>query len=367
MTSDLVTICLRPEHFGEMEKVLASHDGLTASTFRYSTGVCGLRIRNEAGQMSMLPFQGQQIWDAEFLGRTLTMRSMFAEPTPTLEYLRTYGAFLLHCGATAMGDPGPADRHPLHGELPNAFYQTAQLLVGRNEGGSFMALTGSYQHTVAFGHNYVARPTARLAAGSSRIEVDLEIRNLKRAPMELMYLAHINFRPVDQGILVDAVPDNLRHIRPRASLPSQFVPSREYLDLLEYVQSDPAIHRTMDPDRRIDPELVLALVCRPDETGWVHSMQIHPDGSADFVSHRPDELDHGIRWISRTVDQDALGLLLPATAESDGYTAERAKGNIRTIPPEGAFSCRFAFGALEGAEAEVMRRGIEALRAARGG
>jgi hypothetical protein len=251
--------------------------------------------------------------------------------------------------------------------LPNAPYQTAQLLAGRNEGGAFMAMTGSYRHTVAFSHNYMARPTARLAASSGRIEVDLEIRNLKQAPMEVMYLAHINFRPVDHGVLVDAVPDDLRHMRPRASLPPQFVPSQEYLRLVGQVQSDPALHRTMDPDRRIDPELVLALECRADETGWTHSMQIHPDGSADFVSHRPDELDHGIRWISRNIDQDALGLLLPATAEADGYTAERSKGNIRTIPPGGEFSCRFAFGALESAEARVMRRGIEALRAKRGG
>jgi hypothetical protein len=39
----------------------------------------------------MLPFQGQQIWDAWFDERRLTMRSMFPEPKPTREYLDTYG------------------------------------------------------------------------------------------------------------------------------------------------------------------------------------------------------------------------------------------------------------------------------------
>ncbi len=191
MTSDPVIIDLRPGHFGDAETVLATHGSLTASTYRYSTGVLGLRLRNGVGQISLLPFQGQQIWDAEFLGRPLTMRSMFAEPYPTLDYLRTYGAFLIHCGVTAMGSPGPTDDHPLHGELPNARYQRAQLLVGRDEHGPFMGLTGTYRHTVAFSHNYEAQPTVTLHAGSSRICVDVNIRNLRHVPMELMWQSHV--------------------------------------------------------------------------------------------------------------------------------------------------------------------------------
>src|SRR5262249_45909588 len=92
---------------------------------------------------------------------------------------------------------------------------------------------------------------------------------------------------------------------------------------------------------------------------WAHSLQLHPDGAADFVSHRPDQLDHGLRWIARNIDQDALGLLLPATAEADGYTAEKAKGNLRLLPPQGEFRCDLEFGALQPAEAEQMRRHIE--------
>ena len=61
------------------------------------------------------------------------MRSIFEHPVDTQDFLHTYGGFFLHCGATAMGDPGPEDRHPVHGELPNAHYQRAQLLVGRDE------------------------------------------------------------------------------------------------------------------------------------------------------------------------------------------------------------------------------------------
>ncbi len=73
-------ISLHPRMFGETESVLASYSGLSASTFRYRSGVLGLRLANEQGHLSLLPFQGQQIWDAEFRGRKLAMKSIFAEP-----------------------------------------------------------------------------------------------------------------------------------------------------------------------------------------------------------------------------------------------------------------------------------------------
>ena len=68
-----------------------------------------------------------------------------------------------------------------------------------------------------------------------------------------------------------------------------------------------------------------------DDEGWAHSMQVHPDGSADFIRHRPEQLDKGVRWIYRSPDQDALGIILPATAEPEGYTAEKAKGNVKVL------------------------------------
>ena len=74
------SISLQPYFFSEAEKPLAEHAGLKASTFLYPTGVAGLRLTNEVGQIVLLPFQGQQIWDAAFHGRTLTMKSMFNAP-----------------------------------------------------------------------------------------------------------------------------------------------------------------------------------------------------------------------------------------------------------------------------------------------
>ena len=358
-----VAIHLHPGFFSERERVLAEVEGLSATGFRYASGVCGLRLENERGHIILLPFQGQQIWDAVFEGRTLTMRSMFKEPKPTQVYLETYGGFLLHCGATAMGVPSKEDTHPLHGELPNAPYQKAWLAVGEDERGVYMALGGEYQHTVAFQTNYVARPEVRLYAGSTRIPISITIKNLKRTPMELMYLAHVNFRPVDNGRLVYSAPCTPEHVRVRSSIPSHIRPPAGYAEFLQELAGHPERHNVLRPGLAFDPEVVFFIDYLADEEGWAHSMQVHPDGSADFVSHRPEQLDHGIRWISRTPDQDALGIVLPATAEPEGYHAEKAKGNVRILPGGGSVRFDMEAGYLTPEEARGMEVKIKDILA----
>jgi hypothetical protein len=354
-------ITLQPYFFREAEKTLAEFAGLTASTFLYDSGVCALRLVNQEGQLILLPFQGQQIWHAEFYGRPLTMKSMFNQPYPTNIYLNTYGGFLIHCGVTAMGVPTDKDTHPLHGELPNAVYQTAQLIVGQDERGPYMGLTGTFQYTVAFSHNYEAVPLVKFYADSSKISASMTVKNLKRSPMELMYLAHANFRPVDNGRLVYSAPGDTDHVRVRSSIPSHIRPPAGYQEFLRELEAQPEKHHVLSPGLAFDPEVVFFIDYLTDEAGWAHSLQIHPDGSADFISHRPDELDHGVRWISRTADQDCLGIILPATAEPEGYSAEKAKGNIKTLPPGGVFHFDLELGALTPDEARQMEGKINQI------
>lgn len=83
-------------------------------------------------------------------------------------------------------------------------------------------------------------------------------------------------------------------------------------------------------------------------------MQVHPDGSADYIRYKPEELDHNTRWISRTKDQEGLGLALPATCDPEGYTAEKKKGNIKAIPAKSSVSFSVVAGYLRKEEAENM-------------
>jgi len=354
-------IYLRPEFFSAHETLLIESDELSASTFQFDSGVCALHLVSDVGDLVLLPFQGQQVWSAIFNGRNLTMRSMFEQPYPTRVFLDTFGGFLQHCGATATGGPGPTDTHPLHGELPNAPYQGVYVAMGEDETGTYIGMGGAYQHTVAFTHNYVAEPLVKLYAGATLFKVEMAITNLKQSPQELLYLAHVNFKPVDGGKLAYSAIPTPEHVRVRASIPSHITPGPGYVDFIQELGEHPEKHHLLAPDLAFDPEAVFFIDYIADEAGWAHSMQIHPDGQADVIRHRPEQLPKATRWISRTPDQDAIALVEAGTCEPEGYVAEKAKGNIRLLAPGEYFVAEFEIGALAPAEAQVAADKIAAL------
>jgi hypothetical protein len=71
-----------------------------------------------------------------------------------------------------------------------------------------------------------------------------------------------------------------------------------------------------------------------------------------------------VRWISRTPDQDCLGIVLPSTAEPEGYSAERAKGNIKTLAAHEKFSFSLEVGALNAVQTKAVEDQIHKLVAA---
>src|SRR5690606_17252395 len=144
------------------------------------------------------------------------MASMFDEPFDTQDYLSNYGGFFLHCGMVSMGNPHPGDDHPVHGEMPNARFEQAALEIGTDASGqSVMTVTGTYTHRQAFTAGYVAVPRVSLAAGSSVIDAELSVRNIRHAPLEIMYLAHVKFRLIDGARIVDNVPDDAETMQVR--------------------------------------------------------------------------------------------------------------------------------------------------------
>lgn len=337
---------LSQEMFAPASRVLLESSGLNVETFRFPGGVAGLKLSNEMGHLVLLPFQGQQIWSAAMCGRELTMKTMFSEPYQNRDFLSTFGGFFVHCGGVANGIPGQPYR-PLHGELPNAPYVTADLLTGEDEHGAYIGLTGGFQYTVAFFHNYIARPVIRLYARSSIFRASMEIENLKHTSMELSYLAHINFRPVDNSRLVYSAPCDPEHMRVITSLGAHLEKKPGYQEFVDDLALHPEKHLVLKPGQFYDPEVVLRIQYRPDPAGWARQLQVHPDGSADVVRHRPAQMGRGVRWISRTPDQDALGFE-PGSGTNDQPVVD--------IAPGAKFSCDLEIGLLDPAEAAVEER-----------
>ena len=356
-----VTLELDSSLFGELEKRVAHSGKLVATAFRYKSGVAGLRVDNGAGTVILLPFQGQQVWDAVFLGRSLTMKSMFDEPQPTRDYLRTYGALFLHCGGTSMGNPGPTDTHPLHGELPNLPYTDAQLVFGEDEAGAYLDLTGTARDTQAFHHDFVSRPHVRIREGATSLDISVDVENRAGKPLPFLYLAHINFRPVDGATLIDTVRDDRNDavVRQPKLAPDE---NEAVVAYHRAIAADPSSHRVLKAGVPVQPELVLTMKAAGAADGWTHALQRHPNGSGDFVSWRPDDLPYAVRWLTRGPDQDALGLVLPATAAPDGLAAATANRQIVWVAPGAAYRTSFRFGAVDPVTANGLEATIKSIR-----
>lgn len=355
-------IRLQKGFFTYDEESLARNDSLEISLFRYKSGVCAVRLRNRYGYIIVLPYRGQQIWDAYFSNRSLRMKTNFHDPRNVNNFLFTYGPFLMHCGALRMGCPGPEDDHPLHGELPYADFSEAELLMGENEDGRYIAISGLYEYNKAFSGYYVAKPSITMNESSSVVDVNIEIVNMSNYPMDLMYMAHINFKPVDFGRIVQCVRWDRVSMKMRKSLPGNLVSSNEYRRLVDRLAENPESTQDMKPEGVYDPEVVYYLDnILTDEDGFTYFMHKHPDGSADYVSFNTKELDHGTRWLVRNKDMQALGLVLPSTCDADGYSAEKKKGNVRRLEGKSTFRARIKTGYLKKEDATKVEDKISLI------
>lgn len=356
-----VRIELYKSLFGEKEKPLCQSGEFAVSAFRYDSGVEALRIKNSRGEIVVLPYQGMQVWRATLDGRELTMRSMFEQPKNTRIYLETYGAFLIHCGITGLGAPGLNDSHPLHGELPNAPMDSAWLELDDESGR--VTVAAQYQHTVAFTTNYNATISTSMSAGSALLDVAVAVENLKQTSMDLMYLAHANFRPVDNGELHYSANYSPQSVRVRQSIPSHVTPKPGYQEFLEQLADDPTPHHVLKPGLGFDPEVVFEIDLQAGEDGYGHALQKHPGNFSDYISYRPNEAPVCMRWICRTPDQDGLGVAFPATSGVEGYTTEKAKGRVATLAGGETWRIAMRMGHLTAAETADVIRIIEQIQA----
>lgn len=355
-----IRIELPKSSFADKERLLCTMGSISVSTFRYDSGIEALRVKNKRGELVVLPFKGQQIWRVQFDGRELTMKSMFDEPVETTDYLKTYGGFLIHCGLTAMGAPGPDDQHPLHGELPNAPFQEAWLELDADT--QEIRICGAYRYTMAFATNYRATTSIGLKENATLLDVSVAVENLKKTPMDLMYLAHANFKPVDYGELHYSAKTNDNSVRVRQTIPSHITPKPGYAEFIDALAKDHSLHHVLKPELAFDPEIVFSIDMQSGDDGIAMALQKHPDGTADFLSYQPSQAPICMRWICRTADQDGLGLAFPSTSEVEGYTAEKAKGQVVELGGGEVWRIDMKMGHLTEAETAAAIERIDQIR-----
>ena len=128
------------------------------------------------------------------------------------------------------------------------------------------------------------------------------------------------------------------------------------------LQENVELHHRVGAEGEIyDPEICFTVTYKGDENGRAYTLQTDADGAC-YVSHPIDALPVGVRWISRTGNEDSMGMVLPATSEAMGYTYSKRTGQMKIL---GAFE-KLAFdieaGYLNVQEAQRIREKIDKIK-----
>lgn len=339
--------------FTENEHCLAEAHGVTASAFRYSSGVEALRIKTARVELIALPFRGQQIWRYFVDGENLTMVSRFHEPARSRVFGDTYGAFLLHCGLSGLGAPASEDTHPHHGELPNAEYDEANLTIGDD----WVALSGTCRLRTSHSMDVSFTPTLTLQANDTLLRLEASITNHRSTPFGYSYWCHANWPLFDNGELLQsaALQDDNFILVPHHA---QDEATAEYTRAIEL---DPSAGTALTLARTVTPEYCAVIRPHADAEGQAHFAMTRSDGSAATVSFGVDALPYAIRWISNTGDEQAAGFCLPATAHHLGRAAAERDGMVRSLASGETTTFTVTLGLMDPPEAASMTARINSL------
>lgn len=318
--------------FAQADRTFLRYGSLSATLFRYPTGVEAIRLANARGHVIVLPYLGQMVWRARFDGVELAMDSMFDIPRPAQTIIEAYGCLLYHAGLLRNGVPGPEDSHPLHGEMPCMPMDEASLSCGTDADGPFLALTSTRDYAMGFGAHYYATPRLVLREGRTTFEVTMAVENRSAMPMDLMYLCHVNFAFAEGARIVQPVPFDPEHVVVRTAVPSFVTPTPDFRAFLDELAADPARMERLDEPHRYNPEQVCYIKgLKPGSDGRVHFMLARREGDGFTIAYDPAAMPHTVRWVLNNGDQRVAAFAMPGTCEPEGYTAEKRKGNVRSL------------------------------------
>lgn len=332
MLTGTTEIDLERDFFAATERVIVRHGGLSASLFRYATGIEAIRIAHARGYIIVLPYMGQMIWRACFDGVELAMRSMFEAPRPAQTIVETYGCLVYHAGILRNGVPQAGDTHPLHGEMPCMPMDTAKIICGADEKGAWISVVSEREYAIGFGSHYKAAPQVKLRDDETALDIVMEVENLSAAPMDLMYLCHVNFAFAEGARIVQPVPFDPGHVITRTVTPGHVIQTEDYHAFLKELAANPSLMEVLNEPQRYSPEQVFYIKgLTPGADGLVHFMLARKEGDGFWIAYDPLMTPHTIRWILANSDQRVAAFAMPGTCEPEGYTAEKRKGHVRAL------------------------------------
>ena len=130
---------------------------------------------------------------------------------------------------------------------------------------------------------------------------------------------------------------------------------------MDALEKDPSLMDDVGAKGQIyDPEICFSLKYKGDENGRAYTLQYTNDGAC-YVSHPVDVLSNGVRWISRTNNEQSMGMVLPATAEHIGYENAKNNGQLKVIEANGKVEFYMEAGYVERECADKVKEKIEKI------
>ncbi len=315
-------IFLKKDHFGSDKFCLFSNDTFRVEAFSYASGVEALTVTNDQGSITVLPFMGQMIWDAEFRGVNMKMENMFKEPKQTSQVIGTYGCFAYHSGLIRNGCPAPEDDHALHGEMPCAKMDNAWLTISDDS----VTVHGEYEYVMGFGDHYLASPSVTLHKGKAEMAIAMTVTNLASVAMPLQYMCHTNYAYIPGAEFRQNIPAEA--IKLRESIPAHVKPTEQWLSFNEQLKANPTALSILNQPGMYDPEIVFFMDDLPKYADEARFEMVAPDGTTLFSRFNTHELSHATRWILHNGDQKVAAFVLPATCRPEGHLAAKEAGTL---------------------------------------
>ncbi len=313
--------------FTEKPTLILQNDQFSATAFRYQTGVEGLRIENQQGYLTILPFLGQMIWDAEFCGQNLKMENMFSAPKRVPTVVETYGCFAFHSGLISNGCPSPEDTHPLHGEMPCASMDSSWLELTEDS----LKIVGEYEYVMGFGHHYRATPSVLLKENSTLFDIQMSVTNLASVPMPLQYMCHMNYTYIPGATFRQNLPGSA--LKLRETVPAHVHPTPQWLHYTQQLRERTQGLTDLNEAEFYDPEIVFFADNLAQYVDNAEFFMLSPQGHRFVTRFSTAQFNYATRWILHNGDQKVAAFILPATCRPEGYLAAKEKGTLLMLSP----------------------------------
>ncbi|WP_040204108.1 aldose 1-epimerase family protein [Neobacillus jeddahensis] len=320
MTSGIIE--LNRDYFTESKKIIFRNDFVTASFFKYPSGVEAIELNNSRGRMVVLPYMGQMIWDLEFDGTDLKMKNMFSQPKKVESVVDTYGCFAFHSGLIRNGCPSPVDDHELHGEMPCAQMDKAWIEI-TDDG---IVICGETEYVKGFGHHYLASPMVKMFNHETFIEINMKVKNLSGAEMPLQYMCHTNYAYVDNAVMKQNISSSAFKLR--ETVPAHVKPTEKWLSYNKDLLSVKEEISSLNKPEMYDPEIVFFADELSQYQDEAEFEMVLPSGTVFFTKFSTAELNYATRWLLYNNDQQVGAFVLPATCRPEGFLATEKSGTL---------------------------------------